>query len=233
MLSLPKLTVYQNSGARQLLKNFFNIDRSVYICTMTVLSKSEKTRSFIIEKAAPLFNKKGYAGTSMNDIMVATGLAKGGIYGHFQSKDEIAALAFEFCLGKVRADLLTTINKHGSALGKLFSILDFYKNYTLKPSIEGGCPILNTAVDADDAYPFLKKKAKSALNDMLNGLQQIIELGMAMGEIKKTVNPRKASEMIFAQIEGGIMMAKVTDDVTLLNSVLENLRTYIETHLKR
>ena len=68
---------------------------------------------------------------------------------------------------------------------------------------------------------------------MLNGLQQIIELGMAMGEIKKTVNPRKASEMIFAQIEGGIMMAKVTDDVTLLNSVLENLRTYIETHLKR
>ena len=200
---------------------------------MAVLSKSERTRSFIIEKAAPLFNKKGYAGTSMNDIMVATGLAKGGIYGHFQSKDEIAAAAFEFCLTRVRADLLNTINKHPSALGKLFSILDFYKNYTLKPPVEGGCPILNTAVDADDAYPFLKRKAKSALQDMLNGLEQIIGLGITMKEIKVSVNPRKTAEMIFAQIEGGIMMAKVSDDVGLLNSVLENLRRYIESHLKR
>ncbi len=200
---------------------------------MTVLSKSEKTKQFIIEKAAPLFNKKGYAGTSMNDIMVATGLAKGGVYGNFESKDEIAAAAFEYCLSKVKTDLLITINKHSSALDKLYSILGFYKNYTLKPPVEGGCPILNTAVDADDAYPFLKKKAKKALNDMLGGLQQIIELGIARQEIKPGINSRKASEMIFAQIEGGIMMSKVSDDVNLLNSVLENLKTYIETHLKR
>lgn len=199
---------------------------------MTVLTKSEKTKQFIIEMAAPLFNKKGYAGTSMNDIMLATGLAKGGIYGHFESKDEIAAAAFQYCHNKIKADLLGIINKHPSSLGKLFSILAFYKNYTLKPPVEGGCPILNTAVDADDNYPFLKKKAKSALNEMLNGLQQIIELGIATGELKPSINSRKISEMIFAQIEGGIMMAKVSDDVSLLNSVLDNLKSYIETHVK-
>ena len=183
--------------------------------------------------AAPLFNKKGYAGTSMNDIMVATGLAKGGIYGHFESKDEIAAAAFEYSLSIVRSGLLLTINQYPTALGKLYSILDFYRNYTLQPAVEGGCPILNTAIDADDAYPFLKKKAKNALNEMLSGLQQIIDLGRAMNEIKVSVNSRKAAEMIFAQIEGGIMMAKVSDNVDLLNSVLDNLKIYIETNLKR
>lgn len=199
---------------------------------MALLTKSEKTKQFIIEKAAPLFNKKGYAGTSMNDIMEATGLAKGGIYGNFQNKDEIATAAFEYSLGKVRSGLLFNINQHITALGKLSSILGFYKNYTLQPSADGGCPILNTAIDADDAYPFLKKKAKNALNEMLNGLQQIIDLGIAMQEIKSSVNSRKVAEMIFAQIEGGIMMAKVTDDVQLLNSVLDNLKDYIENHLK-
>jgi len=197
-----------------------------------MLTKSEKTKQFIIEKAAPLFNKKGYAGTSMNDIMTATGLAKGGVYGHFESKDEIAAAAFEYSLSQVRSELLSAINKHPSALGKLFAILAFYKNYTLKPSVEGGCPILNTAIDADDAYPFLKKKAKNALNEMLGGLQQIIELGKAMQEIKLSLNSRKVAEMIFAQIEGGIMMAKVSDDVNLLNSVLDNLKIYIDTYIK-
>jgi AcrR family transcriptional regulator len=199
---------------------------------MTVLSKSEKTKQFIIEMAAPLFNKKGYAGTSMNDIMLATGLAKGGVYGHFESKDEIAAAAFEYSQNKVRSELLLTINQHSSALGKLFAILTFYRNYTLQPSVEGGCPILNTAIDADDAYPFLKKKAKNALKEMLAGLEQIIESGIEMQELKPSVNSGKTAEMIFAQIEGGIMMAKVSDDVNLLNSVLDHLKLYIETHLK-
>lgn len=200
---------------------------------MAILSKSEKTRQFIIEKAAPLFNKKGYAGTSMNDIMVATGLAKGGVYGHFESKDEIAAAAFEYSLNKIRSELLLTIHQHSTALGKLNAILKFYRNYTLQPSIEGGCPILNTAIDADDAYPFLKKKAKSALTEMLTGLERIIELGITTRELKASVNARKSAEMIFAQIEGGIMMAKVSDEVNLLNSVLDNLKLYIDTHLKR
>lgn len=200
---------------------------------MATLTKSEKTRQFIIEKAAPLFNKKGYAGTSMSDIMMATGLAKGGVYGHFESKDKIAAAAFEYSLNKVRSELLLTINLHATALGKLNAILKYYRNYTLQPSIEGGCPILNTAIDADDAYPFLKKKAKRALTEMLTGLQNIIELGIAMHEFKSSVNARKTAEMIFAQIEGGIMMAKVSDDAGLLNSVLDNLKLHIETHLER
>lgn len=200
---------------------------------MTVLTKSEKTKQFIIEKSAPLFNKKGYAGTSMADIMTATGLAKGGVYGHFQSKDEIAAAAFEYSLNKVRKDLLAAINQQASAIGKLHAILGFYKNYTRKPPVEGGCPILNTAVDADDAYPFLKKKAKTALNEMLQGLRNIIQLGIANGEFKQTVDAGKTAEMIFAQIEGGIMMAKVSDNVNLLNSVLDNLKSYIQDQLTR
>jgi AcrR family transcriptional regulator len=198
-----------------------------------ILTKSEKSKQFIIKKAAALFNRKGYAGTSLNDIMVASGFAKGGVYGHFQNKDEIAAAAFEYSQNKIRSELLVTINQYPTALGKLYSILNFYRNYTLQPSVAGGCPILNTAIDADDAYPFLKKRAKKALNEMLTGLQKIIELGISTGELKEEVNPRKIAEIIFAQIEGGIMMAKVSDDVKLLNNILDSLKIYIETQVKK
>lgn len=200
---------------------------------MVPLSKSETTKQFIIEMAAPLFNKKGYAGTSMNEILAATGMAKGGVYGHFESKDQIAAAAFEYSLNKVRGELLKKINQHTLSLEKLYAILAFYRNYTIRPTIEGGCPILNTAIDADDAYPFLKKKAKTALNDMLGGLQQIIDTGVSRQEFKDGINSRRIAEMMFAQIEGGIMMSKVTDDVNLLNSVLDNLRLYIDSNIKR
>jgi TetR/AcrR family transcriptional regulator, transcriptional repressor for nem operon len=198
-----------------------------------MLSKAEKTRQHIIEKAAPLFNMRGYAGTSMNDIMTATGLTKGGLYGNFESKDEIAALAFEYSYGKVRSELVAVIKEQETSLEKLYAILKFYRNYTLRPQIEGGCPLQNTAIDADDAYPFLKKRAKEALLDMLGGLEQIIRNGIKYKELKSTLQPRREAEIIYAQIEGGIMMAKLSDDVNMLNRVLDSLRTYIDTQLMK
>jgi len=60
-----------------------------------MMSKAERTKQFIIERTAPIFNSKGYAGTSMNDIMNATGLTKGSIYGNFENKDEVALAAFD------------------------------------------------------------------------------------------------------------------------------------------
>ena len=197
-----------------------------------MLSKADKTKQFIIEKSAPLFNQRGYAGTSMNDIMAATGLTKGGLYGNFDSKDEIAALAFEYSYNKLKTELVFKIKQQRSTIDKLFAILNFYRNYPAGPTIEGGCPLLNTAVDSDDAYPFLKKRAKEALHDMLCGLEQILQNGIDHKELKSSLDARREAEIIFAQIEGGIMMAKVSDEIKLLNRVLDNLRLYIETHLK-
>jgi TetR/AcrR family transcriptional repressor of nem operon len=191
-------------------------------------TKAERTREFIIEKAAPLFNKKGYAGTSMNDIMEATGLAKGGLYGNFKSKDEIAAAAFEFSYNRLKEDIGAKVGPKKTASEKLFAILQYYRNYTVSPPIEGGCPLMNTAIDADDAYPFLKQKAKDALHEMLYSLQRILKKGVETGEIKPGIEIKKEAEIIYAQIEGAIMMGKVADDVHMLNRMLENLKEYMK-----
>jgi TetR/AcrR family transcriptional repressor of nem operon len=57
--------------------------------------KGEQTRQDIIRKAAPIFNQKGYEGAALSDLMRATGLEKGGIYRHFESKEELAGDAFD------------------------------------------------------------------------------------------------------------------------------------------
>src|ERR1700678_3201276 len=59
------------------------------------MRKGEKTRQELIRKSAPIFNKKGYDGTALSDLMRATGLEKGGIYRHFESKQELAEDAFD------------------------------------------------------------------------------------------------------------------------------------------
>lgn len=194
-----------------------------------MVTKAEKTREFIIAKAAPLFNKKGYAGTSMSDIMQATGLAKGGLYGNFESKDEIAAAAFEYSYNQLKQDIAAKVKPKKTAVEKLLTILQYYKNYTIEPPIEGGCPLMNTAIDADDAYPFLKKKAREAMHEMLGTLQHILKKGIQEEAFRSDLSVKKEAELIYAQIEGGIMMAKVLDDVALLNRLIDNLKHRVET----
>ncbi len=194
-----------------------------------VTTKADRTKEFIIEKAAPLFNKKGYAGTSMNDIMKATGLAKGGLYGNFKNKDEIAAMAFEYSYNKLKEDLSARVLPCKTATEKLHAILQYYRNYTINSPVDGGCPLQNTAIDADDAYPFLKKKAKLALHEMLGVLQKIMEKGIREKEFRLDINVKKEAEIFYAQIEGGIMMSRLSDDVSMLNRMLDNLKFKIET----
>jgi len=127
-----------------------------------MLTKSDRTKLFIIEKSAPIFNTKGYAATSMSDIISATGLAKGGIYGNFKNKNEIALEAFEYSFNKMREALRFVLKPQTTSVGKLNALLDFYHDYSIKPVIMGGCPILNTAIDVDDTLPFLKEAAAKA-----------------------------------------------------------------------
>ena len=193
-----------------------------------LLSKSERTKLFIIEKSAPIFNSKGYAATSMTDILKATGLAKGGIYGNFKDKDEIALEAFEYSFNKVREALRFKIKQETTSKGKLYAILDFYHNYSITPLVKGGCPLLNTAIDVDDTIPFLKERAMKGLKDMLGTLKHIIEQGVKHGEFSKKLKPSNEAELIFATIEGGIMISKLNDSPEILNRLLENIRSQIK-----
>jgi TetR/AcrR family transcriptional repressor of nem operon len=59
------------------------------------MTRGEQTTQRIIERAAGLFNRRGYAGTALSDLMRAAKLKKGGIYRHFDSKEDLAAEAFD------------------------------------------------------------------------------------------------------------------------------------------
>ena len=71
-----------------------------------MISKAELTKLHILETVAPIFNKNGYAATSMQDITKATGMTKGAIYGNFKNKEELAISAFKFMVKKLLKRML-------------------------------------------------------------------------------------------------------------------------------
>src|SRR5580658_6475715 len=115
------------------------------------MTKGEQTRKKIVEAAAPIFNKRGYKGSSLNDLMEATGLKKGGIYRHFSSKEELAAEAFDYTWEAAWKARMLHLDEQETGPGKLKRLIANFIDY--RPGVAGGCPVLNSAVDADDGNP--------------------------------------------------------------------------------
>lgn len=192
------------------------------------MSKSARTRQFIIEKTAPVFNAKGYAGTSMNDMMTATGLTKGSIYGNFENKDEVALAAFDHNFGVIASYLRQKTETHTNTIDKLLVYPDTYRNFLELPFLEAGCPVLNTAAEADDTHPELKKRAVSALRLWKNAIEKHIHTGIASHEIKTGTNADEFSSVLMSLIEGAVMQAKVSGNSKVLHTTMDFLERMIK-----
>ncbi|MET3034326.1 TetR/AcrR family transcriptional regulator, partial [Flavobacterium johnsoniae] len=166
------------------------------------MSKAQRTKQFIIEKTAPIFNMKGYSGTSMSDITEATGLTKGSIYGNFANKDEVALAAFRFNVKKLHDIFAREIEKEKTFKGKLLVYPRLYSDYYDLRVTQGGCPIINTATEADDTHPVLKKKVERVILSWKEQLVYFIEQGILLGEFKAhSIDPEKTALTIIAMIE--------------------------------
>jgi AcrR family transcriptional regulator len=193
----------------------------------TLRSKSERTRQFIIEKTAPLFNTKGYAGTSMNDLTEVTGLTKGSIYGNFENKDEVAIAAFEYNFQRVTLYMKEKILASENAIERLLAYPKVYRDFLKIPFLKPGCPILNTSTEADDTHPGLREKAAGALGFWKRSIENQVKRGIERKEIKKDTNPTQVAVVMMSMIEGAVMQAKVNGKATELKIAMDFLEQMI------
>src|SRR6266849_3005841 len=190
--------------------------------------KSEQKRQDIIRKAAPIFNQKGYDGAALSDLMRATGLEKGGIYRHFESKQQLAAEAFDYAW-KLAID--TRFEGTQDIPDTVDRLRLFVRNFRDRRAglVPGGCPLLNTAIDSDDGNPQLRKKVRQALDYWLNRLQSIAEEGKQRGEIHSAIDSAELAMLIVSSLEGGLMVSRLQRKDDALDSACRHLEKYLET----
>ncbi len=192
------------------------------------MSKAEQTKARIIEKSANLFNQRGYAAVSIADIMQATGLKKGGIYNHFQSKEELALAAFDYAVDLVTQRVWNAVKQEQNAIARLKALVKVHLDYIDNPPLPGGCPIMNSALEWDDTNSLLRDKTQKAMNSWRNLIIRIVEKGIKKGEIKPDVESDEIATIIISSLEGGIMMSKLYRDSIHLERVVTSLQNYLD-----
>jgi AcrR family transcriptional regulator len=197
-----------------------------------MMTKAEKTKAYILEKVRPVFNKKGYTGTSLSDIVDITGLTKGAIYGNFKNKEELALASFDYNVDFVVNKIRDIIHDIESPLARLYAITNFYRDYYAHNIGFGGCPILNVGIDTNHTNPLLFTRVKSVFIELQKGISKIILDGQDLNEIKKNINAEQYGSRILSLIEGAVFTSTLLRDDSHLMDMMNHLDNLIKNEIQ-
>jgi TetR/AcrR family transcriptional repressor of nem operon len=193
------------------------------------MSKGEDTRERILAHSAQLFNRQGYAGASLADIMRETGLEKGGIYNHFSSKEQLALESFDYAYELVRQRVRLALAGKFNAIERLLAIVSVFQSEVDDPPVAGGCPILNTAIEADDSNEVLRDRARTAMYDWRATIHRIVNKGIERREVRPTTDADEVASILIATLEGALMLSNLYKDPVHMRRAAAHMIRYIET----
>jgi len=191
------------------------------------MGKGEDTREKILQRAARLFNEKGYFGVSLADLMRATGLKKGGLYNHFESKEKLALEAFDYAIALYRKRYEEALVGKTHAADRLLAIVDVMRRNISDPPIPGGCVLMNAAIESDDAFPALRERARKAMDAWRKLVRRTVEAGLASGEIRPGIDPEQTATLLIGTIEGGVMLSKLYKDPVHVLRAADHISRYV------
>lgn len=192
------------------------------------MKKGELTRRNIIQKSTTIFNKKGYMTTTMSDIIQETNIQKGGIYRHFESKEQLMVESFQFSVETMRDHFLKSVSQHSNAANKLNAFVEAFLQLSEGKPLAGGCPIFNAAIEMDDLEGnVLLPTINEAMDMMINSLANIIEDGIRNQELKQSIKPYDTAIYIVSTLEGGLVLDRLKKDEQLTKIIVNNLRQFI------
>ena len=167
------------------------------------MKRSQETRRKIIYAALELFVRKGYHGTSIDEITRKVGLTKGALYSHFSSKGELLLRIIEEFNIRFIDELIRTVTEYpGNAFEKLNRAISFSSGFALNNlDLCVFLTVLTTELNADvDFEPALKQ----AYRRYQRFISNLIAQGIRQGLIKRELDPDLGA-LTFMAIHDGVL----------------------------
>lgn len=189
------------------------------------LSK-EKRINDILDAAVSEFIAKGYEVTSMDSIAARAGLTKGGLYYHFESKDDVLVRANERFMEPV-LDIMTAASKTASAAKGLTAYITRYMRYWTSHPREMSFIFLTMAKSVTKER--FARLFHGYAGQIIGFLDALYCQGIASGEFR-SMNSRSVSIALMAALDGIIGYIVLDGTLDLKATIDDFITVFITTH---
>lgn len=175
----------------------------------TVTDRGGETRRRILEVAAQAFADRGYAGTSLNDVLKASGVTKGGFYFHFPSKEALALATLRHKQEQWAGVVMAAVLQRPGALEQLDAMVealcDLHEHDRACRAVSRLCTELG------DEHPELRPQLGTQLTTWMDMVAAVVRRGQDEGEIRPEIDPVVAAEIA---VESFIGLEVVSEALT-------------------
>jgi TetR/AcrR family transcriptional regulator, cholesterol catabolism regulator len=155
------------------------------------------SRQEILRTASRLFQQRGYDATSMNDVASALKLSKGGLYHHFQSKDEILFEIMNHAMDITEERVLAAARKVSDPEERLRTLIRLHIEVVLSPRDREITVMLH---ENHPLPPALRKRINMRKKDYVHFVENLISDVQRMRQAKSNVSPRAAAFALLGMI---------------------------------
>jgi TetR/AcrR family transcriptional regulator, transcriptional repressor for nem operon len=169
----------------------------------------EQVRQKIVQSAAQLFNRHGFAAVSIDDIMAGAGLTRGGFYSYFQSKGELYAEAINHFVNGKREGA----GAIGKAADRAAQIVCDYLSLQHSQDIDASCPLIGLPNDLSRSDRSVRMAQEAALRMMIETFEH--------GVTPSAQPARQRALALTSLCVGGMVLARAIEDQSLANEIRE------------
>ena len=196
-------------------------------------TKGIRTRRKIITESLQLFSVKGYFNTSVSDILTACGLTKGGLYGHFASKEDIWYAVYEEAVSIWKRIVFKGIRNNSDPLKRIEKFIENdMQDYLGTDVFEGGCFFLDMLVELSGQSASMSKQILRGFVRLSGLLRSWLQEADQKGMLREDLDLKEASNFIIISLNGAAALYISSRDKNILDQTIRQLRFYIE-QLKR
>jgi TetR/AcrR family transcriptional repressor of nem operon len=193
-----------------------------------MVTKGMQTRQDIIEKSLQLFSVKGYFNTSVNDILAATGLTKGGLYGHFRSKEDIWYAVYDQAVMIWRDIVLKGAENIADPLERLEKTIEKdMKNYLGADVFDGGCFFFNMLVELSGQSSSMAKSILKGFVKFSGLIKEWLKEADQKGMLKDGLELEEVAHFIVISLNGAAPLYAATRDSRVWKQTISQLHYYI------
>jgi TetR/AcrR family transcriptional repressor of nem operon len=202
--------------------------------TETKSPKGAATRHQILDAAARLIHLQGYHSTSLDDVLRESGVGKGNFYYYFKSKEELGyAIIDRLVRGFLERTLEPAfVDPNRDPVGQIHVFLDRVLDNLRQRNCAGGCAIGNLACELSDVHEGFRQRLSEIFVQWRATLARALRQGQASGRLRADCNPERAAHFLVASLEGGILMSKVTKDITVMEQCVDELKRHLTLYIR-
>jgi TetR/AcrR family transcriptional repressor of nem operon len=187
------------------------------------------SREAILEVAARLMQIKGYHGTALDDVLKESDVGKGTFYHYFKSKEDLGHAILDQIVSSFIERTMAPCFSDAAVkpLTQIRCFLDRVVQAQRERNCVGGCPLGNLASELSDVHEGFRARLAGVFSVWRERLTQALAEAQRRAQVTADCRPDAVAHFLVASLEGAILMAKLTKDITVMEQCVSEMKRYL------